>query len=857
MFALKYLSRSLSLSTACLLTTSLCHAALAQGTLQGRDVTSSSGKKTVHVAHPTDASSRSVKKTDRRKVTQISAKDTESIAVRGTQVPGESVFSASTREHSTVQVFRYSSQQLKETGQTNILAALSQLSAAVTSSPFGGMGSNGFNKTMQLRNLGADQTLMLVNGKRRHVDANFNYYQAGPNYGTDPADLSLIPVSAIDHVEIITEGASALYGQDAEAGAVNIVLKKDSKGGSINLQNSGFYAGDGQSFDGNADYGFALGRHGGYLNVAAQINNQLSTNRSGDYPSNLYFAGDPRNETASKDVQRLAGNIRMLLETASVNMAYPVTDNWEVYNTSTFAHKDIIAPETYRAPSNDNVVRALHPNGMEPMWHAAEWDFQVNNGIRAHSFLGMQWDFFVNYGRNQQINHIVDTDNPTMGLDSPTSFYTGQFVSTELDAGFNSTKIIKTSFLPRPVNLSYGFDYRFDTYQVGKGDEASVENGGVPILDGPNAGKMASAGAVDKFGIPAAAGSILNRGIFDGHVNLDFYVTPKWEWTLGGHAVSYDDLGVHPSGSVGTRYNVSKNLAFRGNVNTGYRAPTLAEEGFFAETTFPTYRTAQLPVNSNWAKVLGATKLRGEQSRSYSIGVDATLLPNWTLTANLYRISINDRLYNSTQFGGTEVESLLSAAGLPNVLYAAYYGNPVNTVTNGGDVTTAYHLKTGHLGDFDFRFSLNIADSEISHHNATPSTLQQLGLSSFNRTNAEYLLHSSPKNIENLTVVWHRGPFSARVQEQRFGSYTWVAAPSLTQAQWTYAKPSYITNLELGYDITKRWHIAGGAFNLGNHYPGKANAASRAALQNAFIYPNNSPYGFSGGMYYVKTAFQF
>ena len=201
-----------------------------------------------------------------------------------------------------------------------------------------------------------------------------------------------------------------------------------------------------------------------------------------------------------------------------------------------------------------------------------------------------------------------------------------------------------------------------------------MENGGVPILDGPNAGTMASAGAVDKFGIPAAAGSILNRGIFDGHVNLDFYVTPKWEWTLGGHVVSYDDLGVHPTGSVGTRYNVSKNLAFRGNVNTGYRAPTLAEEGFFAETTFPTYRTAQLPVNSNWAKVLGATKLRGEQSRSYSIGVDATLLPNWTLTANLYRISINDRLYNSTQFGGTEVESLLSAAGLPNVLYAAYYG---------------------------------------------------------------------------------------------------------------------------------------------------------------------------------------
>ncbi|WP_275881178.1 TonB-dependent receptor plug domain-containing protein [Komagataeibacter nataicola] len=781
----------------------------------------------------------------------------EAIHVTGATRPGNSVFSPSTREHSTVQVFRYDSSQLKETGQTNILAALSQLSAAVTSSPFGGMGSNGFNKTMQLRNLGADQTLMLVNGKRRHVDANFNYYQSGPNYGTDPADLSLIPVSAIDHVEIITEGASALYGQDAEAGAVNIVLKSDTKGGSINLQNSGFYAGDGQSFDGNGNYGFALGHNGGFLDIAAQINNQLSTNRSGDYTGSLYFAGDPRNETASHDVQRLGGNIRMLLETASINMSYPITQNLELYNTSTFSHKDIIAPETYRAPSNDNVVRGLHPDGMEPMWHAEEWDFQVNNGLKVHHFLTADWDFFVNYGRNQQINHIQDTDNPTMGMSSPTSFYTGQFVATEFDAGFKATKFFRTSALPRPINLTYGFDYRFDTYQVGAGDAASVENGGVPILDGPNAGNTASAGAVDKYGIPAAAGSILNRGIYDGMANLDLFVTRKWEWTLGGHVVSYDDMGVHPTGSIGTRYNVNKHLAFRGNVNTGYRAPTLAEEAFFAETTFPTYRTAQLPVNSSWAKALGASKLRGEQSRSYSIGVDATLIPNWTLTANLYRISINDRLYNSTQFGGSGVESILTAAGLPNVLYASYYGNPVNTTTNGGDISTAYTLKTPRMGTFQFRFSLNIADSEITHHNSTPSTLSAMGLTSFNRTNEEYLLHSSPKNIENLTVTWKKGRYFVRVQEQRFGSYTWVAAPSLTQAQWTYAKPSYITNLELGYDITPKWHIAGGAYNLGNHYPGKANSASRSALQNAFLYPNNSPYGFSGGMYYIKTNLNF
>lgn len=781
----------------------------------------------------------------------------EAITVQAVAVPGNSVLSSSMREHSTVQVFRYSSEQLRETGQTNILAAIAQLSPAVTSSPFGGIGGNGFNKTMQLRNLGADQTLMLVNGKRRHVDANFNYYQAGPNYGTDPADLSLIPMSAIDHVEIVTEGATALYGQDAEAGAVNIVLKQDTHGGTLNLQNSGYYVGDGQSFDGNANYGIRLGHSGGYMNFAAQITNQLATNRSGDYPGNLYFSGNPLNNTVSRDVQRLAGTPRTLLEAGSINMAYPITPKFEFYNTSTYAHKNVTETETYRAPSNDNVVRALHPDGMEPLWLGTENDFQVNDGVRSSDFLGMQWDAYVNYGRDQMSNWITNTDNPTMGLASPTTFYTGQFISSELSVGLKSTKFFHTALLPRPINVSYGFEYRRDTYQVNAGDAASVLDGGVPVLDGPDRGVAVSAGAVDKFGVPTAAAGTLARNIYDGSLNVDLYATKNWEWTFGGHAVGYSDEGAAATGSIGTRYNFSKNFALRANVNTGYRPPTLAEEAFFAETTYPTYRTAQLPVNSPWAKVLGASHLKGEQSRSFSIGMDAILLPDWTLTANLYRIAINDRLFNTSQFGGTNIENMLASAGLPGVLYASYYGNPVNTTTNGGDITTAYTWHAGRAGTFQFRLGVNIADTEISHYNATPPILANLGLSTFNRTNKEYLIHSAPKNIENLTVVWSKGPYSVRVQEQRFGSYTWVASPSLTQAQWTYAGPSYITNLELGYDVLKRWHVAVGAYNLGNHYPARANSASRAALQNSFIYAGNSPYGFNGGMYYVKTSLKF
>ncbi|MFW7267885.1 TonB-dependent receptor plug domain-containing protein [Gluconacetobacter sp. Hr-1-5] len=781
----------------------------------------------------------------------------EEVSVSGQAAPGNSVLSTSTKKNSTTQVFVFSSKQLQQTGQTNIMAALAQLSPAVTSSPFSGMGGNGFNRTMQLRNLSADQTLILVNGKRRHVDANFNY-QVGSNYGTEPTDISLIPMSAIDHIEIITEGASALYGQDAIAGAVNIVLKSDKKGGTTTVQNSGYYPGDGQGIDGTASYALPLGHNGGYFDIAGQITNQLPTNRSGDYLGQLYFdPNDPRNQSLGRNLQRFQGIIQSRLEAVSINTAVPISPKFEWYGTYTYSRKDSIQAETYRAPMNDNVVRALHPNGMEPRRTAAENDFQINNGFRSANFMGMQWDAYATYGRDQMRYGEFDTDNPTYGVDSPTTFYKGTYIASELTAGIKSTKYIHTSILPRPINVSFGFEYRHDTYQLVAGQPQSVSDGGIPILDGPDAGMPASAGAVDDFGIPQIAAGTLSRGVYDGSVNVDLFATRKWEWTLGGHVAAYSDEGIAPTGSIGTRYNFNKHWAIRANANTGYRPPTLGEEGFFAETTFPTYRTAQLPVNSPWARALGEGRLKGESSRSFSVGLDASITDNWTLTANLYRISINDRLYNTSQFGGSEIQNLLTPLGLPGVEYASYYANPVNTATNGGDVSTSYTLHASHLGLFRFSFSVNISDTQISKYNAAPPLLAAMGQPYFNRTNVEYLLHSNPRNTEMLTVYWQRGPWSINAQEVRYGSYTYVAAPSLTEAQWTHANPSFITNLEVGYDFMKKWHVAVGAYNLGNKYPTRANSASRGALQNAFTYAANSPYGFSGGQYYVKASVKF
>ncbi|WP_244176858.1 TonB-dependent receptor plug domain-containing protein [Acetobacter pomorum] len=780
----------------------------------------------------------------------------ENISVVGKQE--SSVLSGNTRRHSTVNVQVISAQEIVRTGQSNAMAALEQLIPSVSSPSFSGVGSNRFIRTMQLRNLSADQTLVLVNGKRRHLTANFNA-NAGPNSGTEPADLSLIPLSAIDHIEVITEGASALYGQDAIAGAVNIVLKHNTKGGSLNFVDSGYYAGDGVGVNGYGDYAIKLGHHGGYLDVAAQVSNQLPTNRSGLYTGSMYFpladgSADPRQAKAGRDYNRLEGLGHTTMETLSVNGELPVTDSIRGYLTATYGHRTVENQVTYRNQANDNTVRALYPDGFIPLMGMTENDFQVNGGVKGTT-AGFDWDGYVTFGRDDESYTTLNSNNPTFGLASKRNFYDGSDISSQFVTGFKASRNFHPSFLSRPVTLEFGGEYRHDTFQLTAGEYQSWADGGEAVLDGPNAGALATPGASGHIGASPETASDTARDTFDGHANLSFHILPKWEWTLGGHVVNYSNLATTETGSIGTRYDFNKRWAVRANINTGYRPPTLGQENYYYTSTFPTYTFAQLPTTSAAAKALGGGQLKGEYSRSYSIGIDAHPADDFTLTANLYRIAINDRMANSTQFGGTAVENMLSNLGLNGIRYVQYYTNPVNTVTNGGDVSAAYHLNLHDYGQWIFAVGVNFSDTEISHYNSTPSQLLALNQPYFNGYAQNTLLHSSPKNRETLDITWSKNKWLVSFQEQRYGQLTYIANPSLATQDWTVVHPAFITNLTVNYDINTRWSLSVGAQNLFNKYPNQVSQAGQASSSGAFKYPYYSAYGFMGGYYFAKVSY--
>ncbi|KPH87899.1 membrane protein [Komagataeibacter intermedius AF2] len=768
-----------------------------------------------------------------RAINNVAADHPETIKVSGTST--SSVLSPATARHSTTQVTVVSGAELLATGQTNVMQALAQANPAITSPPQAGVGNNGFVQTMQLRGQSADDTLILVNGHRRHVGANFNA-NAGPNWGTDPADISLIPISAIDHIEVITEGATALYGQDALAGAVNIVLKHSTHGGSINFKNSGYYAGDGQALDGSADYNMALGHRGGYLDLAAQVTHQLPTTRTGDYVGTL-FTDPERNATADRDVQRMLGIPKSTLETMSANMSIPLAENVNFYSTSTFSHRRSNVAETYRSEADSLTNPYLYPNGSQPYIAMDQYDFETDNGIKARKF-GFAWDAYVTYGRDDQAYSTIHSDNVSLGNASPTDFYDGKAITSELTAGLRGSRSFDTGFLPKPLNLRFGGEYRHDTFQMTGGDPLSYYG----------------RGATDHAGNVPAAVTNQNRDVFDGSINLDFWVTNKWEWTLGGRSVSYNNLATVQTGSIGTRYNFNKRWAIRASINTGYRPPTLAEMYYFYNAPFAGYSIDQLPVDSAATRALGGGKMKGEYSRNYSIGVDATPVDNFHLTGNLYYIAINDRLASTTTLGGSYVAEALAQSGLSGVTYASYYTNPVNTQTFGGDFNADYTLHTPRYGTFRFAMGFNFSDNEIRSYNATPSVLASHGLSTFNNYAEEMMLHSAPKNRESLSVNWKYGKWSVFVQEMRYGSMTFLASPTSVPMQ---VNPAFLTNMEVSYQVLPKWSVAVGANNLGNKYPTRVPSSISGPLFGAYKYPFYSPYGFNGGMYYVKTALNF
>ena len=228
-------------------------AALAAGTLVA------AGANVVQAAAPADA------------VDSSDAGVANEVIVTGTRQAGVTAASSA----APIQIISAQSLQ-KVAGKPDLITALATIVPSLTAQSFGGDQSN---QTLQvkLRGLSPNDVLVLINGKRRHTTANLAVL-SGAFQGGAAADLNFIPVEAIDHIEVLTEGAAAQYGSDAIAGVINIILKKDSSGGDLAASYGAYDDGGGSTEDITGNVGFEP-FDSSYLNLTAEVRNHGHSNR--------------------------------------------------------------------------------------------------------------------------------------------------------------------------------------------------------------------------------------------------------------------------------------------------------------------------------------------------------------------------------------------------------------------------------------------------------------------------------------------------------------------------------------------------------------------------------------------------
>ncbi len=456
---------------------------------------------------------------------------------------------ARTVEDSPVPVDVISGEALTEGGQVETNKILNKLVPSFNfPQPAIADGSDAL-RPATLRGLGPDQTLVLINGKRRHVSALLNI-NGTVGRGSAAVDMNTIPALAIDRIEVLRDGASSQYGSDAIAGVINIRLKKASEGGraaisygkydtsiagvanvtgltlvggapSLDPTDSRYFAAttdgerkakDGESYSIATNIGLPFfGIEDGYVNFTAEYRHRGYTNRQGfDLRSNYIrptaTTWDPREITFNR-LQFRFGDPKADDFILFANMGVPLGDSLELYGFASYNQRDSLSAANYRqanaaanrdfsaiapnvAPSNANFV-ALTADGFLPFIQSDLTDRAATFGVRTTTG---DWnaDASVTLGQNNFDYRVEGSLNTSFGPSSQRSFDAGGLAYRHAIANLDLSREFDMGFAG-PLTLAFGGEYREETFKIRPGDTQSWATG--PLFQASVSGTAVSCAA--------------------------------------------------------------------------------------------------------------------------------------------------------------------------------------------------------------------------------------------------------------------------------------------------------------------------------------------------------------------------
>ncbi|KXV32938.1 TonB-dependent receptor [Gluconobacter thailandicus] len=765
-------------------------------------------------------------------------------------VTGTHAFNRRARD-STSPISVLTAATLRRSGQMNLADAIVRTDPSITVNAMGS-DAGALTSSIRMRGLNPNEVLVLVDGKRRHTTANI-YADAGPQQGSTPVDLNMIPASAIDHIEILRDGAAAMYGSDAIAGVVNIILKKTPHGLNVTAQTgANAYNGDGWQYQLGADGGFGfLGD--GYVHISGQMYHTdhmvPNTTDVRTVPGNPEYKG----YTVPHDSNKILSTPEETRENLSIEFGKTLTEGVKGYGLITYAHRHSEAYENYRMPS---VAPTLYPYGFSPLETIEENDYAATLGLKGDNFLGFSWDLSSTYGADEDDVGNKNTANPNLIKETGTSPTTVRAETYRLSQWTNNLDFrrqLKIADLV-PVTVAFGGEHRLETYQIWPGEIASYTQGGTQGYAGlmpENSGKW-------------------SRDVWAAYLDGDFHPLKHWDLDFAGRFEHYTDVGNTENGKVSTRYDITKRIAVRATISNGFRAPTLPEENFSSLNVSPTGASGLLSTSSAAGKSLGAQHLKPERSTSAEGGIILEPVDGWHISADVYQINIRDRISGAGSVYGDSAISAIAMTGatLPTGITTAdvsanYFANVGSTRTQGLDIQSDYLLHMHQYGNLDLTMALNLNRTRVNHINTNSQ-----GNPYLNEQSVAYLTSTSPRSKIILNAYWTIGKWDVNVRQTRYGETTSMLTyqdqtpASLTckgqslqysNVCWGQFKntPVWLTDLEVGYRLNHMWHFAVGANNIFNQRPRRLSKYLNYLGANMYD-TDSSGIGIAGGYYYGR-----
>lgn len=700
-----------------------------------------------------------------------------------------------------------------------------------------------------LRGLSPDHTLVLVNGKRRHSSA-LVHLNGTTGRGSSNVDLNAIPISAIQRIEVLRDGAAAQYGSDAIAGVINIVLRNQDQGGDVTVTGGQTYEGDGEQVKVQGSTGFRIGQVGA-LTLSAEYHNKNRTNRAGLDPRQQYpllpdGSEDPREETFDR-LSHHVGDADFENIALFANFTYQLA-NGELYSFGGISERTSKSGAFYRRAVDDRNLIDVYPDGFLPTLAPETSDASIITGYR----LGLgQWDadFSIGYGESLFEYHVENSLNASMGPSSPREFFAGGLRTSELNLSGELTRFFQF-YNNSDIALAIGVNFRENDYKIRAGDEASYFNGG---FEGRAAGSQGFTGFTPDSQVTESRN---NTGVY---IELENALTDAFQWGAALRYEDYSDFGDNISWKLSGRYQFNDQFAVRATTNTGFRAPSVQQLYFTNISTLFVNRDGELVPEqsgtfnnlSDVAQSLEIGALQPEESQSFSLGAVWNGDNGLSVTLDAFQIDIDDRIILSSSLIPSDspaVASALADAGADN---ARFFINAVDTTTRGVDLVIAQQFELADLGALRAQVAYGYNRTRINDVQL-PEILGGLESRLFDNVERTRMTRSVPQHTGNIGLTHTLGPWRTHLAVSYFGDYVLENNAGVR----TTFSGKWITDISTQYTFNDRWSARAGVQNLFDVYPDEQRPENQ--FNGIFVYPNtNAPFGFNGGSYFAELTYRF